>query len=107
MISQCSPSDNRCKQKTGMKDFYVKIERCFTKKSLKIYNYFDIFFCRYDTRIYTNESQPVIWAVGPVNSKVKFFSCNFAQHITKLPDWPAIRNLIKYLFHSKKIKASL
>ena len=25
---------------------------------------------RYDTQIYTNESQPIIWAVGPVNSKV-------------------------------------
>lgn len=24
---------------------------------------------RYDTQIYTNESQPIIWAVGPVNSK--------------------------------------
>ena len=37
---------------------------------------------RYDTQIYTNESQPIIWAIGPVNSKVSLLLFHLYQSVT-------------------------
>ena len=57
--SPCWPTDSRSEGKTGWFVYFL---------SLLPTNSAD--YPRYDQTIFTNGSQPVIWAVGPVNSKV-------------------------------------
>ena len=58
--SPCWHTDNHSGQKIG--DTQINCDKIYTLKTILCY--------RYDQTIYTNGSQPVIWAVGPINSKV-------------------------------------
>ena len=63
---------------------------------------------RLDKRIFTNGTQPVIWAVGPVNDKVSWRASHFSipifPDLMEIYDNPTFQGEVSY--HSKRVRES-